>query len=357
MRQATCCQCGLTTTVRSFYKMDGKTYCEPCVWKAAREAKDAALPAEYTPMQDHSICQRCGVYSGDSTDHAIFGKLALCSTCAPKVSDWPYPQWLKLSLAALLLLLVFALVHGRQYFRAGRTMYIGERLVEEQHYQQALPYLQETLRTAPQSDKAVLLTAKAALEIGDIDTADKAIQGHDAGHFQDASGREFQEVKAMWDRANTAFNKATEAAKLEEQDGHAAEAAQLMHEASNLYPEARGLALAAETYDEGSAFEAKDYDKFLAIAQKQWQEHPSSGTAGAVSSALACKYVVTGDSNYRKQSEEMLETSRQKVGADPEDVKAFQEYADRIRYRLEARQIISRTEYDLKFRKQQAQSQ
>jgi len=355
MRQATCCECGLTATVRSFYSMNGKTYCEPCVWKAAREAKEAGRPAGYVPLQDNSVCGRCGAYSGDSSDHPIVGKLPLCPNCASQVSNWPYPNWLKASLAVMLLLLVVALVHGRKYFHAGRTMYMGERLVEEQHYQEALPYLEETLRIAPESDKAVLLTAKAALEIGDIETADKAIQGHSGGHFEDADNKDSQEVKQMWDRANRAFEKAAAAAKLEQQDGHAAEGATLMHEAASIYPESRGLTIAAETSDEGTAFEARDYDKFLAIAEKQWQEYPSAGMAAAVASALACKYVVTGDAKYRQQAEEMLETARQKAGTDTAEQKEYQEYAARIRYRLDSRQIISKTEYDRRFRSGQAQ--
>src|SRR5215467_12881541 len=126
MRQATCSQCGLTTTVRSFYTMNGKVYCEPCVWKASREAKEAGQPADYVAMPDNSICARCGSYSGDTTDHLLVGKLPLCSNCAGKVADWPYPGWLKLALASVFVLLAFALVHGRKYFHAGRTMYIGE---------------------------------------------------------------------------------------------------------------------------------------------------------------------------------------------------------------------------------------
>lgn len=354
MRQATCNQCGLTTTVRSFYKMNGKTFCEPCVWKTASEAKAAGQPADYLPLEDNSICKRCGAYSGDTADHMLVGKLPLCANCAPQVSNWPYPNWLKASLAALLLLLVVALVHGRRYFHAGRTMYIGERLVEEKHYEQALPYLTETLRIAPESDKAVLLTAKAALAIGDVATADKAIQAHSGGHFNDASDVDFQEVKRNWDRAMKAFDKVDKAEKLEQQEGHDAEAAQLMHEAASIYPEARGLAVAAEAYDEGAAFEAKDYDRFLALAEKQWQERPSSGTAAANASALACKYANTGDRKYRQQSEDMLEKSHQKLGTDPADEKGFQEYAERIRYRLESRQIIGKAEYDRKFRNAQA---
>jgi hypothetical protein len=66
MRQGTCCQCGPTTSIRSFYSLNGKTYCEPCVWKAAREAKEAGQSCEYVAFENHSICGRCGAYSGDS---------------------------------------------------------------------------------------------------------------------------------------------------------------------------------------------------------------------------------------------------------------------------------------------------
>ena len=74
----------------------------------------------------------------------------------------------------VLVLLGVALIHGEKYFRAGRMMYKGERLVQEKRYSEALPYLKETLKIAPRSDKAVLLTAKAALLTGDTQTAGAA---------------------------------------------------------------------------------------------------------------------------------------------------------------------------------------
>jgi hypothetical protein len=59
------------------------------------------------------------------------GGRPFCPACSQVITDWPYPKWLKLSLAALLVLLADALVSGRKYFHAGRTMYIGERLIDE----------------------------------------------------------------------------------------------------------------------------------------------------------------------------------------------------------------------------------
>ena len=354
MRQATCHDCGLTTTIGSFYSFQGKTYCEPCVWKASKEAAEKGQPSEYTSLTDNSICARCGSYSGDSKDHAVIGKLPLCGTCAPQVISWPYPQWLKASLAVVLALLLIALSTGRKYFKAGKSLYIGERLVDEKQYAKALPYLEETLKIAPRSDKAVFLAAKAALKIGDIATADKAIQGHNGGYFEDANDSDYLEVKALWDRAIGAAEKANKATELAKQGGHDVEAAKLMHDAASAYPEAEGLSEAATQLDAGAAFERKDYDAFLELEQKQWKQYPESGTAAAVASAFACKYAVTGNADFRKQAEDMLKQAEERAKADPKQMENFREYEERIRYRLQSREIIDKPEYDRWFRQGQA---
>lgn len=350
MRQETCCQCGITAPRRSFYSLNGQTYCEPCVWKASKEAKDRGFPSEYLSLKDHSLCARCGADNGTS-DFAVSGNVALCPPCTDLVSDWPYPGWLKGSLAFLLILLAIALVNGKKYFRAGHDMYRGERLVSQKHYADALPFLQRTVALAPNSDKAVLLLSKAALLTGNIDVAQKALQGHNRGHFEDANNPEFQEVNTLWNRVVKAMNEADEAAKLGAQDGKSAEAAKLMHDAAASYPELPVLAFEAELLDEGAAFERQDYDSFLNIAQKQWTEAPRAETAGAVASAFACKYASTGDFQYRQKSEEMLEKARQLSLTDAEEQKRFTEYAERIQYRLKSREIITTTEFNRRFRK------
>ena len=349
MRQGTCCACGLTASIRSFYSFNGKNYCEPCVWRASREARERGETGEYVSLTDNSICARCGAYSGDAADHQLIGQLPLCQGCASNVNNWPYPRWLKLTFAALLLLLVVALAHGRKYFHAGRTMYIGQRLVEEKRHREALPYLQETLRIAPESDKAVLLTAKAALKIGDVDLAAHALQGHDGGKFEDDTDDDFIEVKQLWTRASDALQKADEAVKLVK-EGHGDEAGRLMHEAAELYPEAVGLVISAQLADANAAFDRKDYDSFLVATQHLWNEHPSSLAAAELASALACKYAETGDAAYRAKSEAMLQLAQQEAQKDPQSMKEFQEYSERIRYRLTSREIIDTPEYNRRFR-------
>jgi tetratricopeptide (TPR) repeat protein len=348
MRQGTCSACGMSASIRSFYDMGGKIYCQPCVWKAAREAKDSGQPAEYVSLADNTICVRCGADNG-TTDFPLVAGRPFCFPCAERIQNWTYPQWLKIGLVGLLILLALALVHGRKYFHAGRTLYVGERLAEQHQYLAAIPYLQETLNVAPDSDKAALLMAKAALLTGNVGLAQRALNGHRGGHFED--NEDLHDVNSLWNRAIHALNEADEAGKLTEKAGNAEQAARMMHEAAASYPELPALAVAAEDYDAGAAYERKDYDTFVAISEKGWKEHSGSQASALLASALACKYAVTGDPSYKQRSEEMLEKSRQLVqGGSQQDQQAFQEYAERIRYRLDSRQIISTQEYNRKFR-------
>src|SRR5262249_30452846 len=164
----------------------------------------------------------------------------------------------------------------------------------------------------------------------------------------------FTEVNSMWNRALDAYKKAETASKLADQNRDA-EAAQLMHEASAEYPQSDGLAISAMTMDGRAAFERKDYDAFLQISRtglEKWPNEPRE--AAGVASALACKYALTGDPQYRKQSEEMLDRAQVLSANSPEDKASFAEYSERIRYRLTTREILDTDEYNRRFRKQEA---
>jgi tetratricopeptide (TPR) repeat protein len=319
------------------------------VQAAAQRAKDAGQPVQVTRYVDKSICARCNTYIGQGGGISL-GPAQLCLPCSELVQNWPYPQWLKFSLAALLLLLVFALYSGRKYFQAGKDLYRGEQLVEQGNYQQALPYLKATVKLAPNSDKGVLLTAKAAILSGDLQTASQALQGHNGGQFENADKPEFQEVRDLWKNVNVAMEKLGQAAKLEAQDGHEVEAAKLAHEAAAIYPQFPNINILMDQYDEGVVFAQKNYDAFLALAQKDWDLVPAGSTAAMLSSALACKYATTGDAIYRQRSEEMLAKAKELAKGDNESTANLTEFEQRNRYRLDTRQIITKAQYDRKFR-------
>src|SRR5215469_12721397 len=204
MNQVTCSSCSRGVSSGEAYELNAKTYCGPCVNAAAQKAEEAGQPVSVTRYVDKSICARCSTYIGEGGGIAV-GTARVCAPCSELIQDWPYPQWLKLSLAALLLLLVFGLYHGRGYFQAGKQLYRGEQLVETGQYQKALPYLNEVIKIAPDSDKAALLTAKAGLLSGDVQAAALALEGHNKGFFEHTNKPEFQEVNRLWKGANTAF--------------------------------------------------------------------------------------------------------------------------------------------------------
>jgi tetratricopeptide (TPR) repeat protein len=351
MREGTCSGCGLTAPIGSFYRIKDKLFCEPCSWKEERAAAERGEKLEKISVVDGSVCARCKTRADatGSADWPVFKGAPLCPTCQQQIQNWPYPVWLKASLAGLLILLAVALVHGRKYFHAGRVMYVGERLVKQGKYREAVPLLKEADELAPQSDKASLLLAKAALHIGDILTAQKALKAHDGGHYETSD--EFQEVLGLWNRATKALEKADKAYELESQPGKAEEAEALIRQAAAEYPEIPQLAASIPYFEGGSAFYRHDYDHLLVISETLWKRQPnSSGVAASLASALACKYAVTGEHGFRSRSEEMLAKSRQLAQGDKEAEQSYQEYAERIQYRLDTREIIDKQEYDRRFR-------
>jgi len=351
MREGTCQGCGLTAPIQCFYTIKGNLYCEPCSWKEERAARERGETLEKVSVVDGSVCARCKASATDAgiADFPVVKGLPLCPKCQQQIENWPYPAWLKISLAALLILLAVALVEGRKYFGIGRAMYRGERLAEEGRYAEALPLLKEADQGAPQSDRASLLLAKAALHIGDMETAHNALIRHKGGHYEITP--EFTEVQSFWNRALDALEKAEKAVQLVKEDGHAAEAASLMQQAAQEYPEVPQFAMAVPYYQGGAAFERKDYDRFLKIADSLWQQYPQSLDAAAnLAGALACKFAVTGDPMYRKRAEEMLEKARVLSQGNKESEASYQEYSERLRYRMNSREIISKQEYDRRFR-------
>ncbi len=50
----------------------------------------------------------------------------------------------------------------------------------------------------------------------------------------------------------------------------------------------------------------------------------------------------------------MLKEAAERAKADPKLMESFREYEERIRYRLQSREIIDKPEYDRRFRNSQA---
>jgi hypothetical protein len=64
-----------------------------------------------------------------------------------------------------------------------------------------------------------------------------------------------------------------------------------------------------------------------------------------LASAWACKHAQTGEPAFRERALECLEEAAKMAQGDPQ----FTEYEDRIRHRLDSREIITRDEFQRRF--------
>ncbi len=340
MQTAKCESCGLSAPLGSLYYVGLKLQCENCA-KAAASVGEVAVARAV----DKTVCSTCD-YDNGRSELPLVAELPFCPRCREQLYHRDFPKWLKLGLAALAALLVFALVHGVPYFKAGRSLARGEHLITQQKYESAIPYLTAVVAAAPNCEKCVLLLAKAYLLTGQVNEADAAAMAHNQGRFEKT--QLLDEVNAIMNRANRAGALAKEATGMAE-DNQTAAAVKKLQQAKAIYPEYRGWDFRIRMYEAGLAFDAKDYDRFVALSEALWKEAPNANTSAMLASALACKYAVNGDAGYRGRAEEMLEKARTLATTD-EMKQSYAEYAERIHYRIESRNIISKAEYDRRFR-------
>jgi hypothetical protein len=355
MRKNNCQSCGQEQLLSQMYRVDGKTLCEPCADQVVASAKVVSQKIDVAHEIDPTVCARCNTDYG-STELPLVGGAPFCAQCSEGLYDRPFPQWLKLGLAGSLMLLAVALWHGRSYFTAGRQLVLAERAMDRHDYAQAEARFAEVLKINPSEQNVLLQAAKADLLNGDVMAAQRALKRRETYE----SSELFTEVDRTFTRAAKAWEKADEAGKLLE-DKKPEEASKMMSEAAALYPESRALSDGADYYTEriviDRAWKKKDYDTFVAIAMTAMQKHPGDPSRiASAASAQACKYAVTGDPQFRKRAEELLAQAQALSEKSAEDRASFQEYAERIRYRLESREIIERDEYDRRFRAKKGNS-
>ena len=345
MRKATCSVCGSEQPSGEMFALDGRPICAPCAEKLPAETKAAGEKLQLGRIMDPTICSVCATDHGDTQLPLIGGK-PVCDSCAPGLYHRPFPLWLKAGLAVLLLLLGWSLWRSRHYFAAERHMVRGERAMDRHDYTRAANEFEQVLLILPDTQKAVLLGAKAHFMAGDPDGAVRFFSQRSHWDHADAL---YKEVNGMFKSSVNAVRKARRAVTLDGQ-GQYDEAARLMTEAAKEYPQALNLVIASQVFNSRAAFYRKDYDASLAFAQAALDKSPGDPNLNAsVAAALACKYALTGDAKFHDQAEQMLAKAQTLAQASPDDRAAFEDYSVRIRYRLQSREILDKDEYDRRF--------
>jgi hypothetical protein len=247
---------------------------------------------------DPTVCVFCE-HDNEETELEKVAGLPACPRCAQNLRRRPFPLWVKIALFVVLALTAFSLVRNRRFFFGYGAM-------------------KKSFRAAAKGD----FTAAAHLM--------ESAQSHVP------ESRELH-ISACYFRAVSIIRS----------DGDCAEAIRLLEPCRRFF----GPAMIDPLLDAArisEAFKKGDYDRFLKLALASLRKEPKNPMQHArVASAYACKYAETGDDRLKEESLAYLKKAEKLTT--PEMRLPFQEYRDRILYRLETREILTRQEYYNRF--------
>ena len=263
-------------------------------------------------------------------------------------AEEPSLPWQWMAWGALGLAVIAALYFGVGFMGRQRDVKEARRLMAEGKNAEAAQLLGTTLSRSPNSDQVLLLKIKAEFLAGNWPAAAALMQRYSGQSIK--GGDLGAEVGAIAQRAQAALRLHDEAKQLFGR-GEAAKAEVVLTEAAGLYPEAPEIRESLLTVQGSTAFQKKEYARFLEIAEEAVKRRPGSPMATALlASALSAQYAATGEASYRERAEQTLDQARKlSESSEPARV-AYEEYSERIRHRLQTREIIDRAEYDRRFR-------
>ena len=297
MKHATCERCGQTFPMNDVFAVLGHMLCEGCGNEFLAARTDPLPAGAVVPQVDPTVCRLCQADGGERELPRVAG-LPACDACEHHLRHRPFPAWVKFSFAGLLALAVLSFFLNLRFFqgyveirRAGRASRRGDIAAAASLMTAAARHLPE------QPELAEIAALFTGIEL----------------MAQDKSAEAVAVLKGPWPRLS-----------------------------GDLRPMAEEALLRAEA---GAAFDAKDYDTFLAKEKELLKRNPGSGMAmAAVASAHACKYAVSGLESHKQEAMKLLE-SASRQSQDPE----FPQYRQRILHRLHTREIITRKEFEQRF--------
>lgn len=299
MRKTPCVACAADVALGETFRVAAKTpLCEPCANAALQGLGLKTVPAGTVERNvDPTICGRCSADWG-TAELGRVGRLPLCATCTAHVRNFPFPRWVKVSFAVLMIVVVADAIINARYFFALRELRHGSRLMEAGNVDEAADQMEAASRHVKGSRD---------LQLAAVTFRGLALLSHD----RSAEAEKVLE-KVRPDGPNEVYE------------------------------------FALMTAHMGAAFDRKDYDGFLTHAKTMAEKMPKSSRAlASVSSAYACKFAVSGSEELRTASLDYLERARKAEEKDD----GFPEYEARIQHRLATREIITGAEYHRRFPK------
>jgi len=289
-----CEQCGGEFPMSDTLRVADRILCDAC---CEQTLADQTAPRPNLERQfDPTICANCKRDNG-TTELPRLAGLPVCGPCEAFFRNRPFPVWIKAALAAVIVLVAVSLAWNLRFFRA----YLAFK-------RSFVCFAQGQ----PEAASVQMSSAAACVpECQDLHTLATYMQGVTL-LYQNQCAAALAKLTQCKDRLPSRYG------------------------VESLILQARG----------GAAFDAKDYDGFLAAAQTLDQQAPAVYMNKAtLASALACKYAQTGDAGFRERALECLGQAKTLARGDPQ----FQEYETRIRHRLHSRQILTPEEFHERF--------
>jgi len=292
LRKELCSKCGKYSPMNNIFTFRGSLMCETCLEQIIMQ-DDTVERGDIERHLDPTLCINCGRDNGNIPHQELSG-IPTCDTCITYFRNRPFPVWLKVSLAMLLLVVILHLAQNRRFWRA---------------YQE--------LKQAGQTEELSLASALYASA---------------ARRVPESAG--LQSYSAFLVGLNLL------------QEDKPEEALPYLEQSRDAVPPEHEIERVILVAKSSVAFEREDYDEFLRLTLQLRREYRDEAIEWArAASAYACKYAETGDLAYRSKALAYLDSARVRS---MEDL-AFDEYEMRIVHRLHSREILTGDEFYEKY--------
>lgn len=293
MLKVKCTECGRTLPMKETSRADDRILCSDCYERLT--SIEGKVAPEFIYQVDPTLCARCGLDNGSNSLPTLAAQ-PMCQQCTDYLRNRPFPSWIRISFAGLIIFVVLAAAWNMRFFLAWRDSKAAFLLMR-QDTENAAARMRAALNRVPESPDLQMLSAY-------FDGIDYIRQ----------------------DKPEQAL------ASLEK----------CQHSLPPSF-EVDTLVLDAKA---GVAFNAKDYDRFVLTAQQMVSKNPDLHYSHAMlASAYACKYAVTTDLAFHEKAMAALDRARAIGGSDP----SFKEYEQRILHRLNTQEIITGEEFHGRF--------
>jgi hypothetical protein len=293
MLKVKCTECGRILPMKDTSKTDSRILCVDCYEKLTSTQETVA--SEFSYQVDPTVCGRCGFDNGSNPLPTLSSR-PMCQQCIDYLRNRPFPSWIKISFAGLIIFVALAAVWNMRFYLAWKDSKAAFKLMGQDMGQAA-----ERMRTA----------RNRVPESADLQTLSAFFDGV---------------VYLQHDRPHEAL------ASLEK--------------CKRRLPSTFGVDLLILQASAGVAFGTKDYDGFVAVAKEMTAKRPDDHFSHAMlASAYACKYAVTSEMAFHEQAMAALGRARTMSGNNP----SFKEYEQRILHRLHTQEILAPEEFHRRF--------